>query len=78
MKLKEYLSEVQQHGDISAFAYFFNGEGDSSADIEDFSIGSRNLRLEDLNFSLDTEGEVINDTFCFLSDGNTIGIQALL
>jgi hypothetical protein len=78
MKLKEYLTTAQEHGDIVAFTYSFNGDQNNDSDIEDFSIGPRILRLENLAFRLDTEGEVVESgEFMFDCEGDIIGIQPL-
>ena len=80
MKLKDYLSEAKQNGEIVAFTYSFNGDRNEDNDIEDFSISdSGDLRLEDLNFSKDTEGDVIFGQFVFITDesGDTIRFEPL-
>ena len=77
MKLKEYLATAQGHGDIVAFTYSFNGDRDEDADIEDFSIGARTLRLEDLTFSNETEGDVVDGAFVFNDGDDTIEIEPL-
>lgn len=78
MKLKEYLTNAQQHGEIVAFSYSFNGERNENQDIEDFSIGEKSLRLEDLEFSNETEGAEIFGQFCFIDEnGDTIGFEPL-
>ncbi len=73
MKLKEYLATAQEHGDIVAFRYSFNSPAEDG-DIEDFSIGDRTLRLEDLMFSTDAEGNVIDGAFVFEYESDTDGI----
>jgi|SanBayMetagenome_1026888.scaffolds.fasta_scaffold73110_1 hypothetical protein len=78
MKLKEYLATAQAQGDIVAFTYSFNGDQNNDSDIEDFSIGPRILRLENLAFRMDTEGEVVESgEFMFNCEGDTIGIEPL-
>ena len=78
MNLKEYLTIAKNQGDIVAFTYSFNGDQNNDSDIEDFSIGPRILRLENLAFRLDTEGEVVESgEFMFDCEGDIIGIQPL-
>jgi hypothetical protein len=77
MKLKEYLATAQEHGDIVAFTYSFNGDQNNDSDIEDFNIGPRILRLENLAFRVDTEGDVVDGAFVFNNGGDTIGIEPL-
>ncbi len=77
MKLKDYLNKAQKSDPIVAFGYYFNGDRDESADIEDFAITEQNLFLENLTFSLDTEGTVTSEGFTFDYEGDTISLEAM-
>lgn len=77
MKLKEYLTIAKNQGDIVAFTYSFNGDRNEDGDIEDFSVGARTLRLEDLKFSTETEGDVVDGAFVFNNGDDTIEIEPL-
>ncbi len=77
MKLKDYLTTAKNQGDIVAFTYSFNGDRNEDGDIEDFSIGARTLRLEDLKFSTSIDGDVVDGAFVFNNGDDTIEIEPL-
>lgn len=78
MKLKDYIRLCQEvNGEIVAFNYSFNGDTNEDNDIEDFSIGSDILRLEDLKFDANVEGDIVDGMFKFRHETDTIGIVAM-